>query len=164
MTNDLLRRAEELFDEAAELPLAARERFLEQRCGEDRELRESLRRLLDALDSMGDFMEPAARDRAQALLDEDEPHPERIGRYEIVRVVGRGGMGTVYEAEQDQPLRRVALKVIRPDFVSADLIRRFTRESEVLGRLQHPGIAQIYEADTAEGSWAGARSRTSRWS
>ncbi|MEO7521450.1 MAG: serine/threonine-protein kinase, partial [Gemmatimonas sp.] len=57
-------------------------------------------------------------------------------------------MGTVYVAEQDQPHRLVALKVIRPEFVQPDLIRRFARESEVLGRLQHPGIAQIYEAGT----------------
>ena len=77
--------------------------------------------------------------------------PERIGDYRIIRTLGEGGMGTVFEAEQDQPHRRVALKVIRPDFVSADLMRRFNRETEVLGRLQHPGIAQIYEAGTADG-------------
>lgn len=61
-------------------------------------------------------------------------------------------MGTVYEAEQDQPNRKVALKVIRPDLVSPQLVRRFLRESEVLGRLQHPGIAQIYEAGASEGA------------
>ena len=60
-------------------------------------------------------------------------------------------MGTVYKAEQDQPRRIVALKVIKPGFLTADLLRRFGRESEVLGRLQHPGIAQIYEAGTADG-------------
>ena len=75
-------------------------------------------------------------------------HPAAIGHYRITGVLGEGGMGTVYEAEQDQPHRLVALKVIRPEFVQPDLIRRFERESEVLGRLQHPGIAQIYEAGT----------------
>jgi tetratricopeptide (TPR) repeat protein len=77
--------------------------------------------------------------------------PETIGRYHLRGVLGEGGMGTVYEAEQDQPHRLVALKVIRPDFLSAEVLRRFVRESEVLGRLQHPGIAQIYEAGAAEG-------------
>ncbi|MEO8202116.1 MAG: serine/threonine-protein kinase, partial [Gemmatimonadota bacterium] len=77
--------------------------------------------------------------------------PGNIGRYRIIGTLGEGGMGTVYEAEQDQPHRRVALKVIRPDFVSPELLRRFSRESEVLGRLQHPGIAQIYEAGTSDG-------------
>ena len=70
-------------------------------------------------------------------------HEPIIGRYRIVSVLGEGGMGTVYEAEQDQPHRFVALKVIRPGFMSPDLIRRFARESEVLGRLQYPGIAQV---------------------
>ncbi|WP_053333544.1 serine/threonine-protein kinase [Gemmatimonas phototrophica] len=74
--------------------------------------------------------------------------PRDIGRYRIVSVLGEGGMGTVFEAEQDQPQRMVALKVIRPDYVLPKLILRFTREAEVLGRLQHPGIAQIYEAGT----------------
>ncbi len=60
-------------------------------------------------------------------------------------------MGTVYEAVQELPSRAVALKVIRPDFVSPEMSRRFARESDVLGRLQHPGIAQIYEAGTADG-------------
>ncbi len=79
------------------------------------------------------------------------PHPTTIGRYRILGVLGEGGMGTVYEAETTNPQRRVALKVIRRDFVSADLARRFARESEVLGRLQHPGIAQVFEAGTADG-------------
>ncbi len=76
--------------------------------------------------------------------------PTNIGRYRILGVLGEGGMGTVYEAEQDQPKRTVALKVIRRDFVGPEVARRFSRESEVLGRLQHPGIAQIYEAGTVE--------------
>ncbi len=79
-------------------------------------------------------------------------NPPSFGRYRIIGTLGEGGMGTVYEAVQDQPHRAVALKVIRPDFVSPELIRRFARESEVLGRLQHPGIAQIYEAGTSVGA------------
>src|SRR5215468_10113643 len=59
-------------------------------------------------------------------------------------------MGTVYEAEQDHPRRTVALKVIRRGFTSRELLRRFEREAETLGRLQHVGIAQIYEAGTAD--------------
>jgi tetratricopeptide (TPR) repeat protein/tRNA A-37 threonylcarbamoyl transferase component Bud32 len=78
-------------------------------------------------------------------------HPDTIGRYRILGVLGEGGMGIVYEAETTNPVRRVALKVIRRDRITADLSRRFALESEVLGRLQHPGIAQIYEAGTADG-------------
>ncbi|MBL8736564.1 MAG: serine/threonine protein kinase [Planctomycetes bacterium] len=78
------------------------------------------------------------------------PRPARIGSYRIVRLLGEGGMGAVYEAEQDSPRRTVALKVIRPGHVSAAMLSRFEHEAQVLGRLQHPGIAQIHEAGTVE--------------
>lgn len=74
--------------------------------------------------------------------------PESIGEYKIVRLLGRGGMGTVFEAEQSQPLRRVALKVVNTVVALPAVLRRFEHEAEILGRLQHPGIAQIIEAGT----------------
>jgi WD40 repeat protein len=76
--------------------------------------------------------------------------PGRIGRYRILRLLGEGGMGVVYEAEQEQPRRTVALKVIKLGFASQRQLRRFEQESRALGRLQHPGIAQIYEAGSAD--------------
>lgn len=76
--------------------------------------------------------------------------PESIGRYRIRRLIAEGGMGAVYEAEQEQPHRTVALKVIKSGFVSHELLRRFEQEAQALGRLHHPGIAQIYEAGNAE--------------
>jgi tetratricopeptide (TPR) repeat protein/predicted Ser/Thr protein kinase len=78
------------------------------------------------------------------------PVGRRYGSFRPIRLVGHGGMGAVYEAEQDSPHRVVALKVIRPGLASPDLVRRFELESQALGRLQHPGIAQIYEAGTAD--------------
>jgi serine/threonine protein kinase len=80
--------------------------------------------------------------------------PAAIGRYRILRLVGEGGMGSVYEAEQEQPRRTVALKVIKPGLTGPELLWRFRQESQALARLQHPGIAQIYEAG-AEDSGAG---------
>src|SRR5580700_5293067 len=76
--------------------------------------------------------------------------PATLGRYRILRLLGEGGMGAVYEAEQEEPRRAVALKVIKAAWSSPDLIRRFQQESQALGRLHHPGIAQVYEAGTAE--------------
>jgi eukaryotic-like serine/threonine-protein kinase len=73
-----------------------------------------------------------------------------VGPYRILRLLGEGGMGTVYEAEQEHPRRTVALKVIRPGWATAEILRRFEQESQALGRLQHPGIAQIHEAATAD--------------
>jgi eukaryotic-like serine/threonine-protein kinase len=69
-----------------------------------------------------------------------------IGSYTIIRALGAGGMGAVYLAEQTRPKRTVALKVIRPGIVSPAMLRRMELEAELLGRLQHPGIAHIYEA------------------
>jgi tetratricopeptide (TPR) repeat protein len=76
--------------------------------------------------------------------------PSRIGSYRILRLIGEGGMGAVYEAEQERPRRIVALKMIKPGLATAQMLRRFEQESQVLGRLQHPGIAQIYEAGTTD--------------
>ena len=59
-------------------------------------------------------------------------------------------MGVVYEAEQDRPRRRFALKVIRPGLVNPKMLRRFEHEYEFLGRLQHPGVAQVYQAGIVE--------------
>ncbi|MFO0872360.1 MAG: serine/threonine-protein kinase, partial [Phycisphaerales bacterium] len=70
----------------------------------------------------------------------------RIGAYTVLRLLGKGGMGAVYEAEQKHPRRLVALKVIRASFATPSLLKRFEHESHVLGCLKHPGIAQIYQA------------------
>jgi serine/threonine protein kinase len=72
----------------------------------------------------------------------------RIGRFQLVRQIGEGGMGVVYEAKQEQPSRRVAVKLMKNAVLSAEHLKRFTRESEFLGRLEHPNIATIFEAGT----------------
>ena len=84
---------------------------------------------------------------------ESESLPTNIGGYEIVRQIGRGGMGVVYEAHQKVPARRVALKVLRRIDVLDDFrVKLFQREIETMARLKHPGIAVIYEAGrTADG-------------
>jgi len=87
---------------------------------------------------------------ASAETNATRHHPASIGHYRILRLVGEGGMGSVYLAEQENPHRIVALKVIRPGFASGEILRRFEQEGQALGRLHHPGIAQIYEAGTAD--------------
>jgi len=75
------------------------------------------------------------------------PLPEKIGPYKVVRRIGAGGMGVVYEAEQAEPSRRVAVKVVRaPVGTDSHHVQLFQREIQALGRLRHPAIAQIYDA------------------
>ncbi len=98
---------------------------------------------------------PQATLTMSAALHGDPTHrvPDVIGHYRIIRLLGEGGMGAVYEAEQETPRRTIALKIIKPGFGSPGHLRRFEKEAQALGRLQHPGIAQIYEAGTADTGW-----------
>jgi len=74
--------------------------------------------------------------------------PKRIGQYHIKRAIASGGMGTVYEAVQEKPRRTVAVKLMRAGIASRSALRRFEYESQLLARLRHPGIAQVYDAGT----------------
>src|SRR5262249_14976822 len=77
------------------------------------------------------------------------PMPESIGDYRIIGLLGQGGMGVVWEAEQPNPRRRVALKVLQQRFLGDEVhARMFRREAETLGRLKRPSIAAIYESGT----------------
>lgn len=79
----------------------------------------------------------------------------RLGAYTILDVLGEGGMGVVYRARQERPSREVALKVLRAGMLTPRLQRRFELEAELLGRLDHPGIARIFEAGIAAMSISG---------
>lgn len=76
---------------------------------------------------------------------------EQIGRYKLLRVLGEGGFGIVYLAEQQRPMKRqVALKIIKPGMDSAQVIRRFEAERQALALLDHPNVAHVYDAGTTE--------------
>jgi WD40 repeat protein/predicted Ser/Thr protein kinase len=152
-------RIEALFHQAADLPPDERQALLDRECTNDPQLRAALVRLLadDArLHSQVNmpFLEsPIIRSDADTETADsaDEPRlPSHLGRYRLIRLIGQGGMGTVYEAEQDLPRRTVALKVLRAGLASPSLLKRFRHESQILGRLHHPGIAQVYEAGLAD--------------
>ncbi len=148
MTPERFRLMSELYDAAAAMDAAERTRFIDERCANDVELR---RELLDAFRDADRTLDGIVEKAAAAAVGGGDPWTgRRLGQYQILRIVGEGGMGSVYQAEQDHPRRIVALKVIKAGLASADLLRRFERESQVLARLQHPGIAQIYEAGAAK--------------
>ena len=84
----------------------------------------------------------------QSPLGKRRGVPDKVGGYSIRRQIGSGGMGTVYLAHQEQPRRVVALKVMRSGIASKSALRRFEFESQILARLRHPNVAQVYEAGT----------------
>ena len=121
------RRVEELFDRAIDLDPARLETFLDEQCAGNADLRAAVEELLQ-LDRRADATEcllrsPVAEARRQASAP-PAAAPPAIARYRLLRVLGEGGMGTVYEAEQDNPRRIVALKVIRAGLVSPELLKR----------------------------------------
>ncbi len=142
----------QIFAAIVEMDDAVRSAELEARCGADEELRRRVESLL-AHDTPEDDVElDSRRGDLVRIIAEQEPHdaasgscPERIGPFRIVRRLGHGGMGTVFEAEQSNPKRRVAVKVMQPSSAKK-FLTRFRTEIELLARLQHPGIAQIFEA------------------
>jgi len=152
MNKETYRRAFALFDEICDLPAAARNKLIDDRCAGDAELRTAIEQMLlqDAKDD--ENLSPGAGAELIASQVMEMPGnliPERIGRFKVIREIGHGGMGVVYAAEQDEPKRLVALKVIKAATLSKERIRRFKNEAFVLGQLQHPGIATIYESGVA---------------
>jgi len=140
-----LEKLGELFACAVDLPPDARMSFVERACAEDGTLRKELVELLEC------------HDRPLAILAGDAPEgdarstfPSAIGPYDILGLLGSGGMGVVYRAEQRSPRRPVALKVLHPGVVHGDARKRFAAESAVLGLLEHPGIARIYDAGVCD--------------
>ncbi|MEM7306941.1 MAG: serine/threonine-protein kinase [Planctomycetota bacterium] len=101
-------------------------------------------------DAFAEIVLAGARRALDRVVDDGSSAwlPDRIGDYTILRQIGRGGMGVVYEAQQDSPRRRVAIKLLHPMHATRERLRRFRQEAELLGRLNHPGIARIFEAGT----------------
>lgn len=130
---------QEVFKEALARPPEERDAFIRSSCEGDESLARSIDDLLKAHDEGSTFMDGPGT--------EEEPAGLVVAGYEIERELGRGGMGIVYLAHGGQPRRRVALKVLRAP--TSVLRRRFERESQVLARLQHPGIAQVLDAGMA---------------
>ncbi len=146
-----------------EAPASDRAAVLRREAAHDESLIREVEALLAFDDSQADdvFSDAAIRDGRQALRvavdhvmvgadGSSAPAPPTIGGYRVIRRIGEGGMGIVYEAEQDSPRRRVALKVIRAGVASHQLVRRLRQEADLLARLQHPGIAHVYESGFAE--------------
>ncbi|MCW5775094.1 MAG: serine/threonine protein kinase [Phycisphaeraceae bacterium] len=95
---------------------------------------------------------PTSAEPAAEYAELELPSGTRVGPFVVLGLIGQGGMGAVYQAEQVTPRRQVALKIIKPGYFSGPTRRRFVLETDILARLEHPGIARIYEAGVHEGS------------
>jgi serine/threonine-protein kinase len=139
---------EPLLDAALEVDPARRPAFLDRACGGDLALRAELRSLLAACDLGANMLEtPAAITYAPLLAEEPEPVPTLLGgRYHIVREIGRGGMATVYLAEDPKHGRQVAVKTLRSELARRSGRARFEREIEIAAGLSHPHILPLHDS------------------
>jgi predicted ATPase/serine/threonine protein kinase len=139
----------QLFHAALELPKEGRSGFLRTACAADEELRQQVESLLAAHEQAGDFASTPAMDLAARLLARQEEAPSvtgRIGAYEVLSLIGRGGMGEVYLAHDTRLGRKVAVKLLRHGLTSnRDAVRRFEQEARAVSSLNHPNIVTIYE-------------------
>ncbi|MDQ6894904.1 MAG: serine/threonine protein kinase, partial [Acidobacteriota bacterium] len=142
-------RLKELFFAALERPAAQRGPFLQAACGGDANLHARLSGLLEAAREGDGFLEESPglpADPAVGLAT-----GARLGPWEIVREIGRGGMGAVYEARRADGdfTRRTAVKVVRPEIATPFFVERFRKERRILAGLDHPHIARLLDAGAA---------------
>jgi tetratricopeptide (TPR) repeat protein len=123
--------------------------FLDKACGSDNRLRARVTELLSAHDKAGDFLENPPVDPDDAM--EPEVAGSKIGRYKILQKIGEGGFGSVYMAEQEEPVKRkVALKIIKLGMDTKQVIARFEAEQQALALMDHPNIARVFDAGATE--------------
>ncbi len=157
MKHQLWRRAREIFESLLDLPTGERERRLRQATAGDTALIEEVRSLLVAHDASPGFLEtPFAQ-----LVDREDSAPadpslaelpQSVGHYRIERLLGRGGMGSVFLASRDDDEYRglVAIKILRHDLANEELARRFRSERQILADLAHPNVARLLDGGSTE--------------
>lgn len=144
-------RVKSIFEEVVERPSELQESLLSELCGGDACLRSDVERLLTAHGRAGAFLEsPPTLGDAHLKPSEADVGPrigDRIGPYSLVEVLGEGGFGTVFRAEQEAPIRRtVALKLLKPGMDTREVVRRFKAERQALALMDHPNIATALDA------------------
>ncbi len=145
-----------ILDRALELTPEDRGAWLEEACGDDSELRTQVDALVAAEARAGEFLETPAVEVAAVLLaaadDGDDPFAGRqLGPYRIVRRIGAGGMGEVYEARDERLRRRVALKLLPPEWSrDAAAKERFLREARAASTFDHPNICTVHDLGEAD--------------
>jgi serine/threonine protein kinase len=145
-------RAQSIFLAAIHEDPDERQVFLDGACRNEGELRARVEHLLEAHDALGSIhFDPSPGQGANSGGQSSEMPGAVIGKYKLLESIGEGGMGMVYMAEQEHPVRRrVALKIIKPGMDTAQVIARFEAERQVLASMDHPHIAKVLEAGVME--------------
>jgi len=147
MTTDRFRTAEEIFHGARDLDLEERSHYLDGACGGDAKLRAEVESLLAFLPGASGQIRLGGEPSAPL----DEGPGTRIGRYKLLQRIGEGGFGTVYMAEQEEPVqRKVALKVLKPGMDTRQVIARFEAERQALAMMDHSNIARVFDGGATE--------------
>jgi serine/threonine protein kinase len=145
---DRLQKVQEIFHAAVALEPANRAGFLSEACASDRDLLAEIESLIDAHEREGSFIDSPAGSAISELGSAQTVNHigQVIGSYRILALLGRGGMGEVYLAEDSKLGRKIALKLLLGEFTkNEDLIRRFTQEAKAASALNHPNIVTVYE-------------------
>src|SRR5579863_4028956 len=150
------RRLEGLFYQALDLEPEARAAFLDQSCGTNTELRKEVEGLLKSAEQTMDFLQKPVLDAAQEIMNEGRHDPiepgTQLAHYKIISMLGAGGMGEVYLAEDLRLKRKVAIKLLATALTRDERgLRRFEHEAHAASALNHPNILTIYEFGQAEG-------------
>src|SRR5262245_20534006 len=126
--------------------------YLDQACGHDPQVRRHLDELLAAEGKLGSFLDrPPLSDATRQYEPVTERPGSVIGPYRLMEQIGEGGMGLVFVAEQQEPVRRkVALKVIKPGMDTREVIARFEAERQALALMDHPNIARVLDAGATD--------------
>jgi serine/threonine protein kinase len=139
---------ESIFAQALEITSAAeRAAFLDRACGDNQALRAEVEALLRAHEHSGDLLDLPENSAVTTDLPAREGPGTAIGPYKLLEPIGEGGMGTVWMAEQTEPIqRRVAVKVVKEGMDSKQVLARFEAERQALALMEHPNIAKVLDA------------------
>ena len=157
MTPERWQQVEEIFQAALDRAPEERGRFVSEACADDDGLKRDVENLLLQHDSAGSLLEDSPFEGANINVSsfDDDTDPligRRLGAYKILREIGRGGMGTVYEAKRDDNefTKRAAIKLVKRGMDTDFVLRRFRKERQILAALDHPHIAQLLDGGTTE--------------
>ncbi len=141
-------RVKQIVGECLDRPVAERPSYLAEACGGDPVITAEVQSLIASVSDAGDFLETSIVEHAQP---EDLQAGQQIGSYQVVELIGRGGMGSVYRAARASDFRKeVAIKVVKRGMDTAFILDRFRQERQILAALDHPNIARLLDGGATE--------------